>query len=120
MRCRGKGVRSYPDKENTATLLGEWVRHHEAIEQMLFRIKTSIGLDPEGPMFETVWKLFDAYTGTLAVEVGDFYGWMEWYQVENDMGAKGSQAGFDGKLSKIETPADLYELIAESRKRDAA
>ena len=119
MRCKGKSVSRYPDKENAATLLGEWVRHHEAIEQMLFLIKTSIGLDPDGPLWETVWKLFDAYTGTLAVEVGDAYGWMEWYQLENDMGAKGSQAGFDGVLRQINTPADLYALIEESRTRAA-
>jgi hypothetical protein len=111
---------NHPDRENTLTLLGDWQKHHAVVEKMMNSIKTSIGLDPEGPMFDAVWKLFDAYTGALTVEIGDASGWMEWYQLENDMGAKGMAAGYDGKLRKIKTLAHLYSLIAESRKWMAA
>jgi hypothetical protein len=108
---------SYPDRENTLALLTDWQKHHAAVQKMMDGIKTSIGLDSDGPMFDTVWKLFDAYTGALAVEVGDFDGWLEWYQAENDMGARCYAAGYDGKLRKVKTLAHLYGLIAESRKR---
>jgi hypothetical protein len=84
---------------------------------MMGGIHSSIGLDINGPMYDTVWKLFDAYTGTLSVEVGDFCGWLEWHHAENEMGAKAMAAGYDGKLRKVKTLAHLYRLIEESRKR---
>ena len=108
---------THPDKQNTLVLLGEWQAHAAAIEKMMTGIKTSIGLDIDGPLFDTVWKLFDSYTSTLAVEVGDFGQWLEWYHSENEMGSRGMGGGYDGQISPIKTLADLYELIAESRKR---
>jgi hypothetical protein len=80
-------------------------------------IEASMGLDIDGPLFATVWKLFDAYTGALAVEVGDFTGWLEWYQSENAMGANGLAAGYDGQLIAIQSLDDLYRLIELSRDR---
>jgi hypothetical protein len=108
---------THPDRENTLVLLGEWQAHAAAIEKMMTGIKTSIGLDIDGPLFDTVWKLFDAYTSALAVEVGDFGQWLEWYSAENEMGARGMEAGYDGQTSPIKTLADLYELIDHSRNR---
>lgn len=110
-------TREYPDRENTLTLLGDWQKHHAAVEKLMDGITETIGLDPNGPMFATVWSLFDAYTATLAVEVGDFDGWLEWFYAENEMGAGGKAAGYDKNLRKIKTLGDLYGLIEESRKR---
>jgi len=108
---------THPDKENTLVLLGEWQDHAAAIGKMMDGIKTSIGLDIDGPLFDTVWKLFDSYTRTLAVEVGDFGQWLEWYHSENELGSRGMEAGYDGQTIPIKTLADLYELIAHSRNR---
>lgn len=108
---------TYPDKENTLSLLGDWQAHHTAVEKMLDGITTSIGLDINGPMFATVWALFDAYTGALAVEVGDSGGWLEWFQSENDMGAKAMAAGYDGKHKPVKSLNDLWRLIEEGRRR---
>lgn len=108
---------SYTDRENTLSLLGDWAKHYAAVEALMAGVKSSIGLDPNGPMFDTVWKLFDAYTGTLSVEVGDFDGWLEWYQAENDMGAGKKSAGYDGQFIAIASLEDLYLLIEISRER---
>ena len=108
---------AYPDRENSMTLLREWLQHHAAVQELMDGIKTSIGLDPNGPIFNTVWRLFEAYTDTLSVELGDFGGWLSWFYLENDMGAKAMHAGYDGKTRPIKTLAHLYTLIAESRKR---
>ena len=114
-------MRAYPDRENTLTLLTEWQRHHAAIEKMMDGIKQHMGLDPDGVMFVTVWALFDSYTNTLAVEIGDFDGWLDWYHYEAEMGKESmAAAGFDGKTKRIKTLAQLYGLIAESRKRRTA
>lgn len=108
---------NYPDKKTTLALLAKWVAHHNKIDKMMGGIKASIGLDPNGPLCDTVWSLFDSYTAALAAQTGDEGDWLPWFYMENDMGAKGMAAGYDGKLRKIKTLADLYWLIAESRKR---
>lgn len=108
----------YPDKEHSLALLKDWKAHHEAVEKLMDGIKVSMGLEPNGPLFDTVWKLFDAYTSTLSVELGDFSGeWLPWFCNENDMGRKGMEAGYDGKFKPIKTLAHLYGLIVEERKR---
>lgn len=106
----------YPDKNNTLAMLADWQRHHAAVIKMMDGVKVSIGLDANGPMCNTVWRLFDAYTGSLAAEVGDFGCWLEWFYSENEMGARGISVGYDGKLRKIKTLANLFWLIEESRK----
>jgi hypothetical protein len=108
---------NHPDREDTLVLLGEWQAHAAAVEKMMTGIKTSIGLEIGGPLFDTVWGIFNAYTSALAVEVGDLGQWLEWYSAENEMGARGMEAGYDGQTTPIKTLDDLYELIAESRKR---
>lgn len=111
-------MRAYLDQENTLTLLREWVRHYAAVTKMMDSIQSSIGLDVDGPMSETVWKLFDEYTSTLACEVGDYDNWLCWYRHEAEMGKKKIMtAGYDGNTKRIETLAHLCELIVESRKR---
>ena len=107
----------YPDKKTTLVLLAEWVAHHDKIDKMMDGIKASIGLDPDGPLFDSVWGMFDSYTNALAAQIGDAADWLSWFYMENEMGAKGHAAGYDGKPRKIKTLADLYRLIAESRKR---
>lgn len=108
---------SYPDKKTTLALLNEWAAHHDKIDKMMDGVEVSIGLDPNGPLFDTVWGMFDSYTNALESQIGDAGDWSYWYRMENDMGGNGMTAGYDGKLRKIKTLADLYWLIAESRKR---
>lgn len=108
---------TYPDKKTTLALLAEWMAHHDKIDKMMDGVKASIGLDPDGPLFNAVWSLFDGYTNALAAQIGDDGDWLPWFYMENDMGAKGMAAGYDGKLRKIKSFADLYWLITESRKR---
>ena len=112
-------MRPPTDRENTLVLLREWKQHHDAVAKLLGSLEATIGLNYSGPLFETVWKLFDAYTATLAVEVSDFDGWLEWFILENYMGGKALQAGFDNKMRKISTLEDLQWLLAESQERSA-
>lgn len=112
-------TRAYPDRANTLALLGDWQKHHAAVEKLLNGVAQSMGLDPSAPLFTTLWALFDAYTSTLSVEVGDFDGWLEWYYAENDMGARGMKAGYDGQVIAIASLEDLYLLIELSRQRAA-
>ena len=118
--CEGcEMTRTYPDREATIALLTDWQKHHAAMDRLFKGFAMYVGLEVEGPMFETVYSLFIAYTVTLAVEVGDLGGWLEWHFSENDMGAGKMQAGYDGQLIAIESLGDLCRLIEISRERGA-
>lgn len=108
---------TYPDKQNTLALMGDWANHHAAVSKLMDDVESSMGLNPNGPLFEVVWKLFDAYTNTLSAEIGDHGNWLEWFSSENDMGEAGREAGYDEKVRPIKTLQHLYSLISESRKR---
>ena len=108
---------TYPDKKTTLALLANWAAHHDNIDKMMDGVKASIGLDPNGPLFDSVWRLFDGYTTALGAQIGDAGDWLSWYYMENCMGAKGMTAGYDKKVCNIKTIKDLYWLITESRKR---
>lgn len=53
-------MRPPTDRENTLVLLREWKQHHDAVAKLLGSLEATIGLNYSGPLFETVWKLFDA------------------------------------------------------------
>lgn len=67
---------NHPDRENTLALLTDWKKHHVAVEKLMDGAAAYIGIEPEGPMHDTVWSLFNAYTDTLAVEIGDYFEWL--------------------------------------------
>ena len=107
-----------PDKENTLSLLGDWAKHHAAIQKMMAGIKANIGLDLDGTMFVTVWAVFGAYTDTLACEIGDSEGWLDWYRFECEMGARSKTAFVGTKSIKVKTLAQLANVIIADRKHD--
>lgn len=110
---------TYPGKTKAVALLMQWQVQHHKLEKLMDGVRESIGLDIEGPMVDTVWKLFDAYTEALAHQVGDHGRWLHWFHGDNDMGGSGHEAGYDGQLKPIKTLGDLYDLIVESRGRAA-
>jgi hypothetical protein len=112
-------MKDYPDRENTLSLLGDWVKHHAAVSTMMDGIKQHMGLDPDGKMFVTVWAVFGAYTDTLAVEIGDYFEWLDWYRFETDMGKRSKEVtSLSGRTKRIKTIAQLATLIIESRRLD--
>lgn len=108
-------TRTYPDKANTLALLGDWQKHHAAVDRLFKGSAMYIGLDTGGPMFETVWDLFQAYTDTLAVEIGDYFDWLDWYCSETDMGKRSRTVVIKGKDRRIKTLAQLCTVIIQQR-----
>ena len=112
---KGDEMAEYPDKEHTLSLLGDWAKHHTAVETLMDGIEASVGLDLNGPMFGTVWGLFDAYTATLATEIGDLSNWLDWYHYETNMGKRSKQVIVSKKTMQVKTLAQLAELIVSQR-----
>lgn len=76
-----------------------WQSHHELIEHYEKRYAAVHGLlDYEADLtLFLIPQLWQARTDTLAelLNAGD---WLNWYCWENDMGAKGHEAGVKGKV----------------------
>ena len=63
-------------------------------------------LDPNGPIYNTVWKAFED-----AVDIIDPDSWITWYIYDNDMGERGMQVKIADKEFSVKNRRDLLEVI---------
>jgi hypothetical protein len=98
-------------KTEKLALLKEWQERIKKMTLAIDRIDRAIGLDPDGPMFEANGELMVAYTKAVAALLGDRAEWLDWYWLENAMGAKAHPAGPKGKMRPIKTLGHLLWLI---------
>ena len=63
-------------------------------------------LEVEGRLQNAIWSSIET-----VISFFDPEGWIMWYILENDYGAKGYEAGYTGDLKPIKAPEDLLELI---------
>ena len=108
---------TYPDKPEALALLKKWQAMHARADALCDGVHALFGSTPDSQLFETVWLLFDASTAALSAQIGDSGGWLPWFQIEADMGARDMEAGYDKKLRVIKTLDDVWWLIEESRAR---
>lgn len=69
-------------------------------------------LEVEGRLQNAIWSSIET-----VISFFDPEGWIMWYILENDYGAKGYEAGYTGDLKPIKTPEDLLGII-NSRHED--
>lgn len=74
-------------------------------------------LEPESPIYQTIWSLQGHYTRAVSALVGDHGEWLLWFSAENAMGAREYECcpGTGYPSRKIKTIADLAQLIQESK-----
>ena len=111
---------NYPNRKETMLRLEQWKKQHGDLNAVFAAMKPSLGCMAHSPLFDGVWNMFGAYTKVLVELLGaDGWpdDWLTWYAYDNDMGAKGMEAGYDGKVKPIKNLADLYGLIVQGRKR---
>lgn len=65
----------------------------------------------EDPITNTVWQLQTDLTRAYAEILDDALESLSWYASENDMGAKGREAGIGSDVRPIRTAEDLLWLI---------
>jgi hypothetical protein len=63
-------------------------------------------LEVEGRLQNSIWSLIET-----AISFFDPEGWIMWYILENEYGAKGYDAGYKGDMKPIKTPEDLLQLM---------
>jgi hypothetical protein len=109
---------THPEKIQAMHLLKVWKQDHKTAMELMAGLEIGMGrIHPENKVFQTVWYLMDSYTQTLQIAIGDKENWCQWYSAENDMGAKGLEAGYGGNIRPIKNLRDLLWLIAESQRR---
>jgi hypothetical protein len=90
-------------------------RWHDAItasDAHLDALDNLVGLMPEGGLRTAVQVAQDALTDATCELVGDDGGWLDWYRLENAMGASGHIASpRRGESKPIITLADLLWVI---------
>jgi hypothetical protein len=63
-------------------------------------------LDPDGPIYNTVWKAFED-----TVDIVDPYSWIMWYIYDNDMGERGMQVKIGDEEISVENRRDLLKVM---------
>lgn len=110
----------YTARKETMLRLEQWKQQHNDLNAVFSAMKPVFGCLANSPLFDGVWNMFGAYTKVLAELLGATGwpdDWLTWYAYENDMGAKGMKAGYNGKLKPIKNLGDLCRLIEEGRKQ---
>jgi hypothetical protein len=92
-------------------LLQNWQQCYDNNEALLKTLIPIFGCIVESTINKQLWNCFDELTDTTEKLLGSDYNWLDWYCWENDMGAKGLDAGYDRNLKPIKTLNDLLDLI---------
>lgn len=79
-------------------------KHCDALDE-------AMGLSPESKTRAAFYDLMEALTKATAELVGGTMGNLDWYWMENDMGARGHTAGVVGDMREIRTLDDLLWLV---------
>ncbi len=113
-----KGGETMTKAEKLAALQ-DWQTAYKNLDAAFDLLKPALGYLWEGSIWDASWFTFERYTEVMSDLVGDDSGWLNWYCYENDMGAKGHEAGYGEDLRTIEDLDDLLWLIEEGAKNDS-
>ena len=91
--------------------LERWESAISRTEQYSASLQRSMGLQPEGGLITTFAALEKALTEATAELLKDRAAWLYWYWLDNDMGARGLEAGPRGQLREIRCLEDLLWVI---------
>lgn len=93
-------------------LLQTWETVICGMESEEDKLQVTLQPDRDSPFMATLYKLETEYTNAVAKLVGDTGDWLEWYWLENNMGAKGMPASRQrGKMKPVTGIRQLLELI---------
>jgi len=89
-------------------LLEDWMASRVAIDEAFLALRLAVGdAGDESAVWKGLLNPYAHYTNALAKLLGDDMGHLDWFDTENDMGAK----GFEANGKKRKTVEDLLDLI---------
>jgi hypothetical protein len=103
-------------KSDMVTILSKWKLAQTCADEGIEPLYQLFGCNPDAPVMDAFYRLAAAHTEVVSQLVGDVDGWLNWFQFDNEMGAKAFEASPpNGKVRKVRTLAHLAALIIESR-----
>jgi hypothetical protein len=94
--------------------LRQWQSAMQAAEQRLDELSELTGINPEAPLFESLYGLMGLATRQAADLTGASLEWLEPWWLEHAFGARPMQAGLHGEpLRTLGTIEELVQLIAD-------
>lgn len=101
------------DPTRRHAILADWHRNINETDELLAPVIDALGLPPESPVCAALFQLQGALTLATAELLDDSAEWLEWFRLENEMGAKGLEAGpgNGAPLRPIRTLEDLAQVM---------
>ena len=97
-------------KPEKLALLQKWKESYERTESVTDKLRELVN-DATGQLYDALWANFDDQTRTIGIILGDQGEWMNWYELECDMGRTPKLASRNGGYYEIETLKDLLWII---------
>jgi len=93
--------------------LEAWKQRHDAMMEQYEALRTLTDAPPECRMFRPVFDVWMAYTVAVSEIVGDKDEWLQWYELECDMGRNPKEAHSDaGTVVRVKTLRQLARVIS--------
>ena len=100
-----------PSKEAAAALLTQWQAAMQRSDELMQPAIDALKLPPESPPWQAAQELQSLATTLVAALVDDTTNALEWYWLENDMGAKKHEARHEGGTRQIASVQDLLWML---------
>lgn len=91
--------------------LSQWSALGRALNRQFEAFHCLTGAGVESPMWDPVFRLWEAHTESVASIVGDQSGWLSWFDLENEMGARGHEVEVNGEKRAVKTLSDLVWVL---------
>ena len=101
------------DPTRRRAILTDWHRNITETDELLDPVIDALQLEPESPVCTARAQLQGALTRATAELLDDSAEWLEWFHLDNEMGAKGLEAspGKDVPLRPVRTLEDLAQIM---------
>lgn len=90
----------------TLEQLTELIDQYKDLDEACTAARKAGCLEIEGRLQNEIWSTIET-----AISFFDPEGWIMWYILENEYGARGYDAGYKGDMKPIKTPEDLLHLM---------
>jgi len=101
-------------KAERIALLEEWLAEYERVASVCEGIEDLFGKHGESHVQTSFYRLFEKYTQSVSIQVGDDFKWLDWFIWDNDCGKNKMEARASSwkKARKIRTVKDLEAIIS--------
>ncbi len=99
-------------QKQATELIQEWIDQGLALEAQFKALEAIVGDMAESPLWDAVWKGYDAHRRAIAALMGDGDEWLSWFQCDCDYGRTPREMVFpNGEVLLVVGASDLTAAI---------